>query len=384
MASKGGPCYCVRNMGTERARFMRGETVTSDRTLAAIQFLRALAAFAVVAFHVQYDLVVKLSVNFPVSLDLGQAGVDLFFVISGFVMVYASESLFGRPDASITFFVRRIIRIVPLYWLMTSLMLAYVIARGFAASNASPMLALASYFFVPYPRPSGDVDPLYGIGWTLNYEMFFYLIFTLALFAARRTVVVAIVAIVLVGVVVIGQTAHLPPQAAFLASPIILEFAAGAGLALLYRTGFRLPPAVATVLLVAAIAEFAVLNSAWLDFSGMNSSVARPLQYGVPAAQGFAALTLIDRKLAFPYIEKLGDASYSLYLTHPAIISIARSASGAGYLNPAAAPLLFFTCMVAVCIAFAFVTWLLLERPVTAALKRRLAGAKPAIAATAA
>src|SRR5215467_2504234 len=159
---------------------------TSNPTIPAIQFLRALAAAAVVAFHVRFDFVNNVSPPgfLPAAFNLGAAGVDLFFVISGFVMVYSSESLFGRPNAPATFLLRRIVRIVPLYWLMTSVMLAYVLARGFGPSDASPQLALASYFFIPYRRPSGAMDPLYGIGWTLNYEMFFYVVFAVAM-AAR-------------------------------------------------------------------------------------------------------------------------------------------------------------------------------------------------------
>lgn len=361
---------------------MRGGALISRPTLSGIQVLRALAAMAVVAFHVQFDLTVKLSANFPVALDLGQAGVDLFFVISGFVMVYSSESLFGTTGAPIVFFARRIVRIVPLYWIMTSLMLGYVIARGFIASDASPMLALASYFFIPYPRPTGEVDPLYGIGWTLNLEMFFYLIFALALMAPRRTSVIAIVTTVLVGIVAIGQAIRLPPQAATLANPIILEFVVGMAMAVIYRIGAKLPPAATAIVLIAALVEFAVLNSDWFDvFTG--SAAPRLVKYGLPAAQGFAALTFIDKELAFPYIEKLGDASYSLYLTHPLVISVARSASNAGYLNPSVAPVLFFLSTVAVAVCLALAVYYFLERPITNALKGRVGALRTRVPAAA-
>jgi len=359
-------------------RFMQGTALRSHPTLSAIQFMRAVAATAVVAVHVQYDLTVNLSGSLPVDLDAGQAGVDLFFVISGFVMVYSSEPLFGMPNAPATFFARRIIRIVPLYWLMTSLMLAYVVARGFDASDASPMLALASYFFVPYPRPSGPIDPLYGIGWTLNFEMFFYLVFAIALVATRRIVVVAITTTVFIVAIAINKSTGLPRQAAFLANPMILEFAIGMAFALIYRTGFRFSRTASLILLAAAIVEFACFNSTWFD-ALFQSNAARLIKYGMPAAQGFAALTMVSRDLAFRYVEKLGDASYSLYLTHPAIISIVRAASKAGYLDPVAAPWLYFFYTGAACICFAFAVHFFFEKPVTNGLKRRLDTPKPSL-----
>ena len=236
----------------------------SSRTISGIQFLRAFAATAVVAFHVRYDIINNISPPgaLPASLDQGAAGVDLFFVISGFVMVYSSESLFGRPKASVTFLLRRISRIVPLYWAMTTIMLAYVLARGFGPSDASPLQALASYFFIPYWRPSGVIDPLYGIGWTLNYEMFFYVVFALAV-VVRREIAVAGVAVLFAAFVMIASAIDLfPSQVAYLANPLILEFVFGMGIAIAYRAGIRLSSAVSILLVVVAIAELSVSRSA--------------------------------------------------------------------------------------------------------------------------
>jgi exopolysaccharide production protein ExoZ len=169
----------------------------SDK-LFALQLLRAVAATGVVISHVRYDFLHHFGLpdGLPGFINAGAAGVDLFFVISGFVMVYSSETLFGRDRAATIFLVRRVARIVPLYWLMSALMIAYVAARGFAASDASPTQAVLSFLFIPYPRPSGEMSPVYGVGWTLNYEMFFYAVLALCL-AARRAITVARVAIAL-------------------------------------------------------------------------------------------------------------------------------------------------------------------------------------------
>jgi peptidoglycan/LPS O-acetylase OafA/YrhL len=213
----------------------------------ALQLLRAVAATGVVISHVRYDFLHHLSLTeqLPGFLDLGNAGVDLFFVISGFVMVYSSESLFGRDRAAVTFLMRRIARIVPLYWLMTVIMVVYVAARGFAVSDATPMLVAVSFFFIPYARPSGEISPIFGVGWTLNFEMLFYATFALAL-AARREVTVARVT-ALLALLILGSMLWpgLPMPLSYWSDPIVLEFAFGMMLALAYRADARLPAPIA-------------------------------------------------------------------------------------------------------------------------------------------
>jgi exopolysaccharide production protein ExoZ len=338
-------------------------------TIPAIQFLRALAATAVVVLHVRDDIVEKVSSPgvLPASLEVGHAGVDLFFVISGFVMVYSSESLFGRPDAPRVFLLRRIARIVPLYWLMTSMMLAYVLVRGFGPSDASPQLALASYFFIPYWRPSGVIDPLYGVGWTLNYEMFFYVIFAAAL-VMRREIAVAGVAVILAAFVAIASAADLfPAQVAYLARPLILEFVFGMGIAAAYRARVKLSATFVVILVAAAVVALASTAS------GSGVDLPRWIKWGVPAAGIVSALTLFGGRLSFsPAVEKLGDASYALYLCHPALISVARAFSNKGYLAPAAAPWLYLACYVVLCVMASLAVHRFIEKPMTAALRHTL------------
>src|SRR6478609_4729014 len=97
-------------------------------SLLSVQMLRALAAAMVVLHHIQLNL--ALGFGLPEALPnlaVGSAGVDIFFGISGFVMVISSDRLFARPGAAKTFITRRLIRIVPLYWAVTSI---YVVALG--------------------------------------------------------------------------------------------------------------------------------------------------------------------------------------------------------------------------------------------------------------
>src|SRR5688572_9349206 len=141
-------------------------------------------------------------------LVLGAAGVDLFFVISGFVMVYSSESLFGRREGPLRFLLRRLARIAPLYWAVTIAIILYIYAAHGSKlfEIYSPASLIASFLFYPYPRLDGLAFPVHLLGWTLNYEMFFYAVFAAAIVLPRRAAVVAVCA-ALVALVVTGRYA---------------------------------------------------------------------------------------------------------------------------------------------------------------------------------
>src|SRR5262249_37013005 len=158
----------------------------------------------------------------------------LFFVISGFVMVYSSERLFGRPGAPIKFFARRLARILPLYWAATAILVWFVVPY------ASTKAVLGSLFFAPHlPVES----PLLFVGWTLIFAMFFSAVFGIALFASGRSAVVAGATVFMISFVLLGPAQALtglwsPPASsgvAYLADPIVFEFVFGMLIALAYR-----------------------------------------------------------------------------------------------------------------------------------------------------
>ena len=147
-----------------------------------IQYLRAIAAMMVVWHHAREQLP-GLKFFFP--SEFGPSGVDLFFVISGFIMV-ATTTGPGRP---FNFIARRLIRVVPLYWLLTCTMvaLAWKLPQLFRTIDLAPAHVLQSLLFIPHYSPSfpGMAWPVLVPGWTLNFEMFFYAVFAATLSLAQ-------------------------------------------------------------------------------------------------------------------------------------------------------------------------------------------------------
>ena len=281
------------------------------KTYNSIQYLRGIAAILVVIFHLAPPLEqMGYGGQWPVGLS---AGVDIFFVISGFVMW---TSTVGRTVTPGAFYRKRLIRIVPLYWLLTSVMAALLLVMPSAFNTAvfrAPHV-IASYLFVPMRNPGkAAMEPLLFPGWTLNYEMFFYLLF--GLFLVTRPAVRLVGIVTVLALLVMAGLVFRPPaltMASFYTSPVLLEFAAGIGLgAVAYRRGAaRLLPTWAALLCL--FGGFVVLltdplpDAIWL------------LRFGI-ASMGIVAgaISLEGRgwvgDWTVPRI--LGDASYSIYLT---------------------------------------------------------------------
>jgi len=292
------------------------------RQFPLVQALRALAALSVAFSHVAHDALALWPHSRPLAWLYGAmpwgAGVDIFFVISGFVIVHSSRSLYGTREAARRFAVRRLARIVPLYWLMTSLFLAeWAFAPGSIHGDiGGPGYILKSYLFIPAARPDGLVQPALGLGWTLNYEMFFYALFLP--FLALRPALAALGATLLLAVLVAAGQAGLVHGVVLQtwSNPIVLEFCAGMGLALL--PGRVSLPAIIRL----ALAAGALILLYWRPVGWP-----RVLGDGLPAAMLVAA-AVTGRGAKGPRRPEralilLGDASYALYLVHPFVMRAA-------------------------------------------------------------
>lgn len=278
-----------------------------------LQYIRAIAALLVVYFHAILQLE-KLNPDAWITDYLfGKSGVDLFFVLSGFVMWITTSD---KPQTVADFWWKRVRRVVPLYWAVTlaAAFVALIVPQILKSTQFDIPHILASLAFLPWINPSDPagemIAPLLVPGWTLNYEMYFYLLFGLCLLVPVRHRILAITA--LIGLIFLA--ANLAPEstaARFYGDTVIFEFVAGVILGRIYKSGiaFSAP----TVVLALALG-FAVL--VFNDYRAFD--LPRLITIGIPAAFiiFFATAIRIPDLKAWRWLRILGDASYSIYLTH--------------------------------------------------------------------
>jgi exopolysaccharide production protein ExoZ len=327
--------------------------------------LRGAAAIGVVAFHAcQWS---------GRDFAVGAAGVDVFFLISGFVLWLSIERTSPSPRA---FLGARVLRVAPLYWLAT---LIYALAAWrwpALAPEVHPQAAhiLLSLAFMPHIDPVGGPFPLLPSGWTLVYEAFFYGAVAVALALPKDQRFKA-----LAGVLGLTSLLGLAYRDAYtlLANPLLLEFLAGAGLARHWarrRSGGCAPLGWRTGLigLAAGIGALALEQAL-----GVQDDIWRPVLFGVPA---FAILTgalaleaPLRRSGAWAWaLVRLGDASYALYLSHLLAVSAVWC------LTPCWPAETRIALSMLVALATGLGCWAWIERPMTGALRRRFAPVHPA------
>lgn len=257
-----------------------------------IQALRAFAALNVVLFHI-----IGTSAYYHQGTSIlsilegwGTNGVDIFFVISGFVMVYAQ---YKNPKSPMLFFKHRIIRIVPLYWLLMFFLLFLYFTFETSFRNLSPTFenSLLSFFFLS--NLLGEEHPLLYLGWTLEYEMFFYVLFSVGLFFENKVISFCIPIFVLVILTATGMS-----------NLIVLEFALGMLCAYLYLTKKWTHFVVPSFILGLTLLLSSIFIKLELD---------RFIVSGIPSALlvfGVVNLPQYKNKV----VSLLGAASYSIYL----------------------------------------------------------------------
>ena len=347
--------------------------------LLSIQALRALAAVMVVFHHAQNDAgrtAAEIGAPFERFFALPwAAGVDLFFVVSGFVMVFSSEKMFAAPGGAAQFVGRRITRIAPLYWLATLVFLFAALRGAAAGKQLAPSIAeiLASFAFLPFPRGiDGAPRPIHSLGWTLEYEMFFYLVFACFLWLPRARAVAGVAAFL--GALVLAHVAFQPQNVAlaYWSDPIVLEFALGMGIALAHRGGVRLSNIAALALAAPALAILVhdPMHSAAEAFDALDpNGFLRLFSWGAPMAALFAAIVLRGKAPratpAMRIAAAVGDASYALYLFHPLAIIVLRKLWLAGHFERFGFwPLVIAATLASIALALAIYRWV--EKPLTA------------------
>ena len=329
------------------------------KKILSIQYMRAVAALAVVLFHATD----KLGLGHIGSI--GAAGVDVFFIISGFVMWSIASS---RESFATGFLWSRITRIVPIYWLYTLMlvMAAIICPAIFPRLQINIEHLLFSLFFIPHYSPSdGDIHPIIAVGWTLNYEMFFYAVFSGLLFLSAHWRFIGVLAALgtLVGIGALYQGSN--PIVLTYANPLLLEFAGGVVLGRLYELGYM--PGRKSALFIAALGIIGFSLSAVFE----PSHTYRIVYWGVPAFALVAGFVIFESRRSigsYRVLEKLGDASYSIYLVHPTII--AALASIVTLRGSQAFPVSFVVISLAAATVAGLCSHLWVEAPLNAALRR--------------
>lgn len=279
--------------------------------LVSIQALRGLAALCVALYHsLEYT-------GFHLKFDFGALGVQVFFVISGFIMVWTTARA-ATPPTPTGFLANRIVRVVPLYWLATLLLTGQHLRAGHEVLLGDLVRSLLFIPFASHLDPGLDA-PILVAGWTLSFEMFFYAVFAVSLHVQARLGAGQVrrwVAALLLACVVAGWV--LQPQAVplrVLSSWMLLQFLSGMGLAAWCLRHGRLPSARWVALAGVGVALFFRYRS-----PADGWAVAAAVLGAGLIVVGFLALGRMTQFVgtsAFRACGRLGDASYSLYLFHP-------------------------------------------------------------------
>jgi len=304
---------------------MKKDIVVFTKKIQNLQGLRGVAVLLVVFMHMLhietkyalFDYVV------PELILIGAFGVDLFFLISGFVMISVTRSAFQSKKAIHKFLYHRVTRIYPLYWFYSIIILCvYLIQPSLVnSSQGNQVNILASFLLLPQ-----NLLPLVNVGWTLIYEMYFYFVFAVLLFLPKNYLLPGLIG--WGGVILIGNINLSGSDNSFIGTyfnPLTLEFIGGCMMGKLYFS--RSIKGNANAVALMALVIWVVGYYFFQEISGNEtpSGWMRVLVFGFPAALALYAALLYEKNhgAVMPsWICKVGDASYSVYLSHVLVLSV--------------------------------------------------------------
>ncbi len=370
-------------MGTAQGGLQTVSERARSDVIAPLQFLRGIAACGVVVEHLlaRYERRdVPLAALPELLRQLGETGVFTFFAISGFIMVHIAlrnTASTDRKAAGWRFVRDRFTRIAPLYYLTTVMSVLFAYATLGLSTNSIfrfPTVAewIHSLLFVPYRKADGLIQPIYGLGWTLQYEVFFYALFAIGMVLGTRRglpfVFLTLFALVATGPFVSApqQTFGSPVFAYVYTRPVLLYFTIGMAISLIRRkSNIRLP--IVPALLSGVIAMMLMLVAATKPYAGMQM---------IAISAALAAVTLVRTKPdAAPIFEglalALGNASYAIYLTHSFFLGGFAAATARFVVRQ---DWLLYPAILAACAGCSIAGWLVwrfVEYPLTVRLRGR-------------
>lgn len=297
--------YLGINLSWDRLTMPNNITHKSNKqsTLHSLQVLRAIAATSVVYFHIE------------VMPKFGSFGVDIFFVLSGFVMAM----VIANGQSARNFSISRIARIVPLYWILTTclLLLAALKPDLLNSTTANLINYIKSIFFIPYFKENGSLTPMLAVGWTLNYEMFFYFCIWISIIVSRRIYLLLTFILLITSYIVLGNLIDNRVMNGFFRSTLLFEFAFGMLSFYIYER-FKSIKFSIIPLIITALLSYCLM--AWTEVLGIN--IDRIYVYGLPSVVLILSLTLLENSIfskdniVTSLLVNIGNASYATYLSH--------------------------------------------------------------------
>ncbi len=332
--------------------------------LIGLQAGRGAAAMLVAAYHASRMLDLPQYLGYaPLGgvLSWGHAGIDFFFVLSGYIITHAHAADVGRPDRLGRYAWRRFTRIYPTYWVVTAVAIVLALFSPERGSRLEPGHLLASLLLLPH-----DQWPLIGVAWTLEHEVLFYIVFGVAIW---RPVLGMGLGAAALGLVAVATWVPLTGILAFLSDAYHVEFVLGIAVAVLLR---RVVVPLPRTLAALGLAAFLAIGAAeCAGLVGVNGAAGR-LLYGTASAAMLLGLVAAEQRRLLHFGKAaalLGAASYALYLVSTLSIGVlAKLAVRLGLM--AVAPGWLVLAVIAVLTLVAGIaTYWIVERPLLAWLR---------------
>ena len=330
--------------------------------IVSLQYLRALAVFLVLLIHISD----KSSQYGTGLLDFrdGRFGVDIFFIISGFVMYYTTLDKKDGFSSIKSFLKHRVIRIIPLYWFLTSIALTvYIVTPQYVNHSGGTTDVLKSYLLYP----TND-RYLLSVAWTLSYEFYFYIIFSCTFFFSKYRIPFLVSAILLP--VIIGLNIEVSNSSIllnFFTNSLLLEFLFGVFIAKTYKSKYFRKVEVSISSLVLFVLSYTMyLYGYKLGYRGLD--------LGIPAMFLVIFFLTLEEKIKVycnKWIMNIGESSYSIYLTHLFLLAAAGLVYKKIDIHSVVAECLFISLMLIGSLLSGYITYHLIEKRFTLYLRRK-------------
>ena len=341
----------------------------------SLQILRFISATLVIISHTYsrvlrtLDPVLVKNTFFSILYPIGHIGVDIFFVLSGFIMMYTNYNKFNSSCVK-NFITKRFLRVAPLYWLITIVCVILLILCPSLFSYGQHLdlsWIVSSFLFLPSHSPSSGVfAPPLGLGWTINFEMYFYSVFAVGLYFKRHIALIGM-SLFFISSCLCGylfETTH--PFIIQATSCLTFEFLIGCFLGYFfsnYHKFFKLFKVSSFLLLLIGLG-FIYFGVTFLPNLTVSEDFGRGLHFERFIFFGLPSVSIVIFFLTFSdyfkskILVELGNASYSLYLTQVLAIPFWSIV-----LSNSIHPVLFITYVILLSLGSGYIVYRVVEVP---------------------